>query len=529
MIRPILKNLVAAAAITLSVTASAQAELRLPAIFGDNMVLQRDQPNRIWGWDNPGATINIEIAGQKKQATADATGKWIVTLDAIAATRPGEAPLVMRVAGSSVRELKNLLVGEVWLCSGQSNMGFNLGSNYDADLESLSTKLPRLRLISVPQVGIQEPQDDFKGQWDEATNPEIIKQFSAVGFFYGRLLHQILDVPVGLIDNAWGGSSAEAWIRRDILEKDPFYKTLMDDWRQREKSYNHEAELEKHKAAMERWKAAVTKARAAGQTPPKPPRAPTNALTGQHRPGNLYCGVLHPIIGYGMRGAIWYQGESNAGRAFEYRQLFPLMIKHWRDEWNLPGAARDFSFYWVQLADFKAEKPDPADSDWAELREAQTMTMAKLPKTGEAVITDLGEAKDIHPRNKRDVAERLARWALAKDYGMQLPFRSPMFKEMKIDGPKARVTFDHVGAGLKTFDVDDVRGFSICGQDKAFAWAKANIINTNTIEVWCDAIPKPVAVRYAWADNPICNVFSSDDLPLTPFRTDDFPMITAPK
>ena len=254
MIRPIFRNFVAAAAITLSVTASAQAELRLPAIFGDNMVLQRDQPNRIWGWDNPGATINIEIAGQKKQAAADKDGKWIVTLDAIVATKAGEAPLVMRVSGSSTRELKNVLVGEVWLCSGQSNMGFNLGSNYDADLESLSTKLPRLRLISVPPVGIQQPQDDFKGQWDEATNPEVIKQFSAVGFFYGRLLHQILDVPVGLIDNAWGGSSAEAWVRRDILEKDPFYKTLMEGWVQREKTYNHEVELEKHKAAMEKWK-----------------------------------------------------------------------------------------------------------------------------------------------------------------------------------------------------------------------------------------------------------------------------------
>jgi len=157
------------------------------------------------------------------------------------------------------------------------------------------------------------------------------------------------------------------------------------------------------------------------------------------------------------------------------------------------------------------------------------MTMAKLPRTGEAVIIDLGEGKDIHPKNKRDVAERLARWALVKDYGMQLPFRSPIFKEIKIDGPRAQLTFDHVGAGLKTFDVEDVRGFSICGEDKAFAWAKANIINTNTIEVWCDAIPKPVAVRYAWADNPVCNVFNSDDLPLTPFRTDDFPMITAPK
>lgn len=517
------------AALALLTISTASAELRLPAIVGNNMVLQRDQANRIWGWDNPGATVTVEIAGQKKQAKTDAKGKWIVTLDPLPVTKPDAQPLAMRVSGSSARELKNILVGEVWLCSGQSNMGFNLGTNYDADLESLSSKFPRLRLVSVPPVGTQEPQDDFKGQWEEATNPEVIKQFTAVGFFYGRLLHQILDVPVGLIDNSWGGSSCEAWVRRDILEKDPFYKPLMDGWREREKTYNHEAELEKHKAAMEKWKVQAAQAKAQGKTPPKPPRAPTNALTGQHRPGNLYCGVLHPTIGYGMRGTIWYQGESNSGRAFEYRQLFPLMIKHWRDEWNLPGAAHDFPFYWVQLADYMAEKPEPGDSGWAELREAQTLTMSKLPNTGQAVITDLGEAKDIHPRNKRDVAERLVRWALVKDYGLQLPYRSPQFKAMTIEGNKARVSFDYVGSGLKTFDVEEIRGFAICGEDRKFAWAKASILNTNTVEVWCDTVAKPVAVRYAWADNPVCNLYSSDDLPVTPFRTDDFPMLTQPK
>ncbi len=514
---------------TATLVPTAFAELRLPAIIGDNMVLQRDMPCRIWGWDDPGTTVTVEIAGQKKSAKADAKGKWLVTLDPLPVTKPDAAPLTMKITGSSPREVKNVLVGEVWICSGQSNMGFTVASSHDPDLESLSSKFPRLRLISVPQVGTQEPQDDFKGQWDEATDPELIKQFSAVGFFYGRLLHQILDVPVGLIDNAWGGSSCEAWVRRDILEKDPFYKTLMDGWREREKTYNHAAELEKYNAAMEKWKIAAAEAKAKEMMPPKPPRKPTDAMTGQHRPGNLYCGVLYPTIGYGIRGAIWYQGESNAGRAYEYRKLFPLMIQHWRDEWKLPGAAKDFPFYWVQLADFMAEKPEPADSGWAELREAQTLTMSALPNTGQAVIIDLGEGKDIHPKNKRDVAERLARWALAKDYGLQLPFRSPEFKEMKIEGNKARVTFDHVGNGLKTFDVEDVRGFAVCGEDKKFVNATARIANTNTVLVSSDSVPKPIAVRYAWADNPICNLYSADDLPATPFRTDDFPMVTAPK
>lgn len=529
MTRSISCPLLLGAAVALLTLSTASAELRLPAIIGDNMVLQRDLPNRIWGWDDPGTTVTVEIAGQKKSAKADAKGKWVVTLDPLPVTKIDTAPLAMKVAGSSTREVKNILVGEVWICSGQSNMGFTVASSHDPDLESLSSKFPRLRLISVPQVGTQEPQDDFKGQWEEATNPELIKQFSAVGFFYGRLLHQVLDVPVGLIDNAWGGSSCEAWIRRDILEKDPFYKTLMDGWREREKTYDHAVELEKHKAAMERWKQLAAEAKAREMAPPKSPRAPTNALTGQHRPGNLYCGVLHPTIGYGIRGAIWYQGESNAGRAFEYRKLFPLMIQHWRDEWALPGTAKDFPFYWVQLADYMAEKDEPGDSGWAELREAQTLTMSALPNTGQAVIIDLGEGKDIHPKNKRDVAERLARWALAKDYGIQIPYRSPEFKELKADGNKARVTFDHVGAGLKTFDVEEVRGFTICGEDKKFVSASARIANTNTVLVSSDAVPKPVAVRYAWADNPICNLYSSDDLPATPFRSDDFPMITAPK
>ena len=259
------------------------------------------------------------------------------------------------------------------------------------------------------------------------------------------------------------------------------------------------------------------------------PRAPQNPMTGQHRPGNLYAGVLHPTIGYGIKGVIWYQGESNASRAKEYRDLFPFMIEHWRKEWK----QGDFPFYWVQLADFKPYQTEPVESDWAELREAQTLTMSKLPHTGQCVITDLGEANDIHPKNKRDVAERLARWALVKDYDQKLPYRSPEIKDAKFDGGKALLTFDYAPQGLRTVDTDEVKGFMICGEDKKWVWAKASIIGgskkgTNQIEVSAEGIAKPVAVRYAWADNPICNVYSAEGLPVTPFRTDNFPMITDP-
>jgi len=232
--------------------------------------------------------------------------------------------------------------------------------------------------------------------------------------------------------------------------------------------------------------------------------------------------VLKPTIGYGIRGAIWYQGESNASRAYQYRHMFPLMIKSWRDEWQ----QGDFPFYWVQLADYLQEQPEPKDSAWAELREAQTMTLDALPNGGQAVITDLGEANDIHPKNKQDVAKRLARWALARDYKVNLPYESPRYKSLEVKGNKAVVSFDHVGTGLKSFDVNKVVGLAIAGKDQKFVWAEGKILGNDKVEVWSDAVAEPVAVRYAWADNPVCNLQSKEGLPVTPFRSDDWPGIT---
>ena len=516
-------------AILFSLTAllavSARAELKLPAIIGDNMVLQQKQTNPIWGWDAPGTKVTVKFGDQTKSGAADAKGKWTVKLDPVAANA---TPAVLTITGSSTKEIKNVLVGEVWLCSGQSNMGFTTGRARDADVELLSCNIPQIRLVKVPNVGIQEPQDDFKGEWKECT-PETVTSFTAVGFFYGRILHDMLGVPVGLIDNAWGGSSCEAWVRRDVLEKDARFKDLMATWKQTESNYT-DATLEKEKADFKVKQDAWAKARAEALKAKKfftaaPPRAPQNPLTGQHRPGNLYSGCLHPIIGYGIKGAIWYQGESNAGKAYEYGYLFPLMIQHWRDEWK----AGDFPFYWVQLADFKAETATPGDSDWAELRESQTKTQSAIKNGGQAVIIDVGEGKDIHPTNKRDVAERLVRWALAKDYGIKIPYRSPEFKGAEFAGNKATVTLDTFGSTLQTFDVAEVRGFAVCGEDKKWAWADAKIVGPDKIEVTSKTIAKPIAVRYAWADNPVCNLYSKEWLPVTPFRSDNFPMITDPK
>ncbi len=485
-----IRSLAPAAAVCLLSTAD--AELRLPAIIGDHMVLQQQQSNPIWGWDDPGTEVTVTMGDQKKTATAGDDGKWEVKLDPLPASAE---PATLAIAGTSKRDLADILVGEVWMCSGQSNMAFSVGGDWKAQVEALASDHPNLRLISVPQVGTQELQDDFNGKW-EASTPESCRGFSAVGFFYGRFLHEILGVPVGLIDNAWGGSAAEAWIRRETMENDPRFARLIADWKSREAAY---------------------------EADPEAKDAQKN-LKGNHRPGNIFGGVVHPTLGYGIKGVIWYQGESNAGRAWEYGELFPFMIEQWRKEWG----QGDFPFYWVQLADFRDEPSQPGDSQWAELRESQTGAMA-LPNTGEAVIIDLGEANDIHPKNKYDVAARLVRWPLANEYGFDnIEPHSPKFREMTTEGNKAKLSFDHVDGKLRTVDVNEVKGFAIAGEDRQWKWAEAKITGKDTIDVWSSEVEAPVAVRYGWAENPVVNVYSTNGLPLTPFRTDAFPMVTMP-
>ena len=408
--------------------------------------------------------------------------------------------------GKNEIKFSDVLVGEVWVCSGQSNMQWSVNNSNDPDIEKLAAKYPKIRMINFPQVGTQEVKwshDDRK--WMVCT-PDTVGGFSAVGYFFARQLHQTLGVPVGMINNAWGGSACEAWIRRDVLNADPLYKPLMDRWTQMESKY---AEL-------------VAKGNDLNDEQKKQLQGLQNQMGGNSRPANIYSGVLKSHIGYGIKGAIWYQGESNAGRAYQYRDLFPLMIKNWRDDWG----QGDFSFYWAQLADFQNEQPQPVESAWAELREAQTMTMSKLPKTGEAVIIDIGEGKDIHPKNKVDVGRRLARWALAKDYGVAIPYHSPQYKSHAKADNKIVLTFDHVDGGWRPFDVKEPRGFAIAGEDKKFVWATANLLKDNTIEVYSDQVTNPVAVRYGWADNPVVNLFDGAGLPLTPFRTDDWPGTT---
>jgi sialate O-acetylesterase len=398
-------------------------------------------------------------------------------------------------------------------------MEWNVSSARDGDLEVSAANYPQIRLITVTGEGSQTPVKDFKGHWD-VCSPQTVGDFSAVGYFFGRELHQHLNVPIGLIDNSWGGSSCDAWIRRDRMEGNPLYQATLEN-------YDRDAAVPDPKGAFDRrmaaWEEQAAAARKAGQ--PEPPNRPWwfDPVNGQCRPANLYHGRVEPILPFAIRGVIWYQGETNAGRSYQYREMFPLMIQSWREDWG----QGNFPFYWVQLADFMAEQPEPINSGWAELREAQTMTLDRLPNTGQAVIIDLGEGADIHPRNKLDVARRLARWALARDYDRDVVCQSPRYESMEKQGGKIVVRLKDVGGGLRTVDKNEVEGFAIAGADRNWVWAQARIVDRDRVEVSSDVVPDPVAVRYAWADNPVCNLYSTAGLPVTPFRSDDWPGVTA--
>lgn len=502
-------NLFASLVVCLMSCCSAlRADVSLPAIFGDHMVLQRLQTNPVWGTAAPGEKITVKIHGQYHTTVAADDGGWRVMLNPL----PTGGPYELSIEGKNTLTFEDILSGEVWICSGQSNMVRSLSSIYNADVEMVTANYPEIRLISVPNVASQAPLDDFEGKW-EACSPETVANFSAIGYMFGRRIHNAVGVPIGLIDNAWGGSAADAWVPRDVLEAEGDYAANLESWDKNTAAYTDEV----HATALAEFKAWQT----AGKPAPTQ-RAPRDLRLSQNRPANLFNGVLNPTIGYGIRGVIWYQGESNAKRAYQYRDLFPLMISTWRDLWD----QGDFPFYWVQLADYRAELPEPAASDWAELREAQTMTLS-LPHTGEAVIIDAGEGRDIHPRDKTTVANRLARLALSNEYGFDLAAQSPRYASMTSEGATITLTFDHVSdGGLYSFDVTEPIGFAIAGEDKKFVWADAKIIGKNQVQVSSPDVLNPVAVRYAWADNPIANLQDATGLPVTPCRTDDWPGVT---
>ena len=484
----------------LGTAAEPRAELKLHTLFSDHMVLQSDFACPIWGTVEPGEEVTVAIAGQKKTAKAGADGAWSLKLDPM---KPG-GPHEMTVSGRATLAVHDVLVGEVWVCSGQSNMEWVVSNSNNFEQERAEANHPTLRHFLVKKNPQDEPVRTLSGDWKLCT-PDTVGGFTAVGYFFGRELLQKLNVPVGLIHTSWGGTAAQLWTSKPVLQASDVLKPILEAFPK---------QMENYEKALAKYKEDSEKAKAENKPAPKAPGKPM-------APSCLYNGMIAPVHPYGIKGAIWYQGESNAGKAKQYQTLFPEMIKNWRKDWG----QGDFPFGFVQLANFKSNKNEnlekPVESSWAELREAQTMTLS-LPHTGMAVIIDIGHPTDIHPRNKQDVGKRLSLWALSQVYGKELPeYSSPLYDSMKIDENKIRISFKHVGSGLEAKG-ERLTGFSIAGEDRTFVWADAKL-DGNTVVVSSDKVAKPVAVRYAWADYPECNLYNKEGLPASPFRTDNWP------
>ena len=482
-----------------------QSEVRLPALFSDNMVLQQGKPVPVWGWADDGEVITIRFRGQQVRTTAKNL-KFEAKLKPLKAGGPDTLTVS---TGTQSLDFTNVLVGEVWICSGQSNMEWPLNNSYQAEADIASATNSQLRLFLVPKNRTATPTRVIDSRW-ERLSPKSVQYFSAVGYYFGRDLQKARGVPVGLIGTYWGGTPAESWMDRESLEINPRYKTEILD--------GYEQSMKWWRAEMEKWE----KEKAAAQQESKPfnKGAPWQPWGGFE----LYNGMIAPLVPYAVRGAIWYQGESNAGRAEQYRTLFPDMIRCWRRNFAQP----DLAFFCVQLAPWQAIQPEPGESAWAELREAQLLSTKMLPATGMAVITDVGDEKDIHPRKKEPVGARLALAARAIAYGEKIEYSGPVYRSMSIEGNTALLKFDHAGSGLEARG-GELKGFAVCGDDLKWSWAKAESRADNTVAVTSPSVTRPLAVRYGWADYPVVNLWNKDGLPATPFRTDEFPMVTAAK
>jgi len=477
------------------------AAVTLPRVISDHMVFQRGAPVRVWGTASPGEEVAVKFRGRRVSARADGQGQWEVFLGPLTAGGPDD----MRIDGDNTVVVKDILVGEVWVASGQSNMQFSLSRAVNAEKEIAAAKYPRLRLFQVKRETAETPQEDVQGEWRQCT-PQSAEDFSAVGYFFGRKLLQNLQVPVGIIHSSWGGTPAEAWTSREALRADSELWFYLREWDDVMAAYP--AAMVRYERAHAKWEKQAAKAKASGAKSPREPRRPRGP-DNPHRPATLYNAMIAPLVPYGIRGAIWYQGESNAGanEAFRYRRLFAAMIEDWRARWGVG----EFPFLFVQLANFETS------ADWPVLRESQTETL-HLRHTGMAVTTDIGNPTDIHPRNKQDVGKRLALWALAETYGKKLVYSGPLYRQMAVDGSKAQLYFDHTGSGLKAAG-GSLNGFVIAGPDHVFHAATAKIKGKSVV-VSSPEVSAPKAVRYAWENNPENTLRNSANLPASPFRTD---------
>ena len=509
-------SLAAGLAITLSLPLN--ADVRLPAIFSDNMVLQQNMRVPVWGWASPGETVTVTFAKDTARTVADAKGAWQVKLGVL---KPKGAADVLVVAGRNTLVLSNVLVGEVWLCSGQSNMQFPVRQVRDADKELPDAQqYARIRLATVKNVTAVQPQQDAPVAW-QICDSNTVAHFSAVGYFFGRELHKHLRVPVGLINSSWGGTPAESWTSREMLNNLDFLTDRLASADLALQRYSPAVASQEWLTAMAAWKTNAAALKLAAKQPPRQPQV-WDPYRSPWQPCSLFNAMINPLIPYAFRGVIWYQGEANAGKAGEYATLFPAMISDWRQRWR----QGDFPFLFVQLANFMAVQTNPVqqDASWPFLREAQLKTLA-FPKTGMASAIDLADPDnpmDIHPKNKQDVGRRLLLAARAVAYNDQLIHSGPIFDAMTVAGATAALTFKHTGTGLMVKNGEPLKGFAIAGSDQQWVWATA-VIKDNTVRVSSEKVEKPVAVRYDWANNPIGNLYNKEGLPASPFRTDTWP------
>jgi len=514
---------------------AARADVKPNPIFSDNMVLQQGTEIAVYGTAAPGEAVSASIertaadeaSASASSGTADKDGKWLVKLG----KQKAGTGFKVTVKGKNTVEFKNVAVGEVWVCSGQSNMEWSVNAGETPDKVKEGAKNPNLRLFTVKKRTAPHPidnQDDLAHftSWVESA-PETVGGFSAVAYHFGQKLQKELGVPVGLIHTSWGGTPAQAWASLEAMDAEPSLKHYADSGRAAAKgydSYDPKVAMANYEKALEKWKVDAAKAKADGKPEPKAPPKPgaTAPALSPGTPGVLYNAMIHPLLVFKVRGAIWYQGESNTGRAFEYRTLFPTMIEDWRKRF-----ACDLPFMLVQLAPFGNGNANAVT--YAELRDSQLYTTKKLPKVGMAVITDVGNETDIHPKPKGPVGERLAIAALGIEYGKKIEFSGPVLKEAKFEGSAATLTFEHVGGGLVAKG-EELVGFTAAGADGVFAPAKATI-KGDTIVVTSDKVEKITAVRYGWVNfaKPTLNLFNKDGLPASPFRTDETPYTTAPK
>ncbi len=515
--RPCFK-IVSALAIGILFSAFAGAAIRLPAVFGDHMVIQRDKPVIIWGWAVPQEAVTARLAGQEARSTAGADGRWQIVLPAVIA---GAGPLELTVAGSKSAPvvLKDILAGEVWLCSGQSNMEFWLASTFSSTPEVLRADDPMIRLFNVPKKTSAVPLSDVEAKWMPCT-PKTAASFSAVAYYFGLELHNRLGVPVGLIESAWGGTDIEPWTPPAGFAAVPETRPYLAAAEKSTAAYR--TALAKMMPAWDSWVRDARTALAGAGTIPDKPAEPDNPFDSPQTPTALYNGMIHALVPFAIRGAIWYQGENNRNDCLAYEKKMEALIRGWRTVWQ----EGDFPFYYVQIAPYyyayNREIPDGDVPDFLRLPllwEAQANVL-RLPHTGMAVITDITELMDIHPRNKKEVGQRLALLARAKTYGETgLVSSGPLYKSMALENGKIRVSFDSTGSGLMIGDGPGLRWFEIAGDDHIFYKAIAEI-DGPTVIVHSPRVAAPRAVRFGWHQMAVPNLFNKEGLPAGPFRTD---------